>query len=464
MSQLIAARAQMGTSLAFHIIFSVIGVGLPLFLCIAEGLALRYKNAAWMVLARQWTKAFSITFAIGAVSGAIVEFELSLLWPTWIRFSGAIIGLPFALEGFAFFLEGIFLGLYLYGWNRLSPRAHWLCSFPIWISGLFSAWFVVSANSWMNAPAGFIYKNGKVTGINPIGAILNPATPFETTHMILACYVAIAFSIAAVYAFGMLRGKRDEYHRKGLLMGMAVGLIAIPLQIISGDLNARSIEVLQPTKYAAMEGLMQSGRGMPLYIFGIPNPATGQTPWAIQIPHGESLLAHFDLNSYARGLDSFPAAVRPNPVPVHLSFDFMVGIGFFLLLVGLVFWFLYWRRRHSYFSERVPRQIWMLWAVVACGPLSFIAVELGWIVTEEGRQPWIIYGILLVNNAVNPAQWMNISFFVFSIIYVLLGSTLVILLLLVARQPKPKLEWDEVVKVEGHPSQEEIEEAERVGV
>jgi cytochrome d ubiquinol oxidase subunit I len=464
MSQLIAARAQMGTSLVFHIVFSVIGVGLPLFLCIAEGLALRYKNAAWMTLARQWTKAFSITFAIGAVSGAIVEFELSLLWPTWIRFSGAIIGLPFALEGFAFFLEGIFLGIYLYGWNRLTPRAHWLCSFPIWIAGLASAWFVVSANSWMNAPTGFIYQNGKVVGINPIQAILNPATPFETTHMILACYVAIAFSIAAIYAVGMLRGKRDEYHRKGLLLGMSIGLISIPLQIISGDLNARSIEVLQPTKYAAMEGMMQSGRGLPLYIGGIPNPATGQTPWAIQIPHGESLLSHFDLNSYSRGLDSFPAAVRPNPVPVHLSFDGMVGIGFFLLFIALVFWILYFLRWRKHSNQRVPQNKWLLRGVAITGPLAFIAVELGWILTEEGRQPWIIYGVLLVNNAVNPAQWMNISFYVFSVIYVLLGSTLVIMLIIIARQPKPKLDWDELVKVEDNASQGEIEQAERVGV
>lgn len=466
MSQLIAARAQMGTSLVFHIIFSVIGVGLPLLLCIAEGLALRYKNAAWMALARQWTKAFSITFAIGAVSGAIVEFELSLLWPTWIRFSGAIIGLPFALEGFAFFLEGIFLGLYLYGWNRLTPRAHWLCSFPIWISGLLSAWFVVSANSWMNSPAGFIYSHGKLTGINPIAAILNPSTPFETTHMILACYVTMGFATAAVYAVGMLRGKRDEYHRKGMLLGMAIGAVAIPLQIFSGDLNARSLEVLQPPKYAAMEGMMKSGRGLPLYIGGIPDPATGKVYYAIQIPHGESLLAHFNYNSYSRGLDSFPAAIRPNPVPVHLSFDGMVGIGFFLLFVAIVFWFLYYRRRHR--SPRIPENKLLLWGIAIAGPLAFIAVELGWIVTEEGRQPWIIYGVLLVNNAVNPAHWMDVSFLVFSVIYVLLGATLTILLLILARKPKPRLDWDELVQIEDQggqrPSEKEIQAAERIGV
>ncbi len=443
-SNLLAARAQMGTSLIFHIIFSVLGVGLPLMLCIAEGLALWKKDGTWLALSRQWTKAFAILFAIGAVSGAIVEFELSLLWPTFTRYSGSIIGLPFALEGFAFFIEGIFLGVYLFGAKRLSPFVHWLTSFPIWISGVTSAWFVTSANSWMNSPAGFQIVHGKVTGIDPFQAILNPSTPYETTHMILACYVATGFGAAAVYAVGMLRGKRDDYHRKGLLLGMLLGVVAIPLQIISGDLNARFLETAQPTKYAAMEGVLQSGNGKPLYIGGIVDPQTGKVYYAIEIPHGESLLAHFDLNSYTRGLDSFPANDRPDTTPVvHLAFDGMVGCGFFALFAGAVFWLLYFRRKRV-----VPEKKWLLWIVAAAGPLSFIALELGWIVTEEGRQPWVIYGLLRTRDAVNPAQWMNVSFLVFSCIYVLLGTTLVILLLLLARQPKPEQQWTELVEVE----------------
>src|SRR5947209_18343280 len=205
LSDLPAARAQMGTSLAFHIIFSALGVGLPLLLCIAEGLALWRKDPDWMALTRRWTKGFAILFAVGAVSGTVISFELGLLWPTYIKYSGSIIGLPFALEGFAFFTEAIFLGLYLYGLNRLSPRAHWLCSFPVWISGLASAWFVVSANSWMNTPAGFQIVHGQITAINPFQAILNPSTPYQTTHMILACYVATGFSVAAIYAKAILR-------------------------------------------------------------------------------------------------------------------------------------------------------------------------------------------------------------------------------------------------------------------
>jgi cytochrome bd ubiquinol oxidase subunit I len=448
MSNLLAARAQMGTSLAFHIVFAALGVGLPLLLCIAEGLALRKKDGTWLALARQWAKAFAILFAIGAVSGVIIEFELSLLWPTFINFSGSIIGLPFALEGFAFFLEGIFLGIYLFGWDRLSPGVHWLCSFPIWISGTFSAWFVVSANSWMNSPAGFRIVHGKVTGIDPFQAILNPSTPYETTHMILACYVVAGFGAAAVYAVGMLRGKRDDYHRKGLLLALALGTAAIPFQIISGDFNARFLEQSQPEKYAAMEGLLQSGSGKPLYIGGLADPQTGKVYYAIEIPHGESLLAHFDLNSYSRGLDSFPANDRPDPLSVHLFFDGMVACGFFALFVGLLFWFLYFKRKRV-----VPEKNRLLWCAAIAGPLSFVAMELGWMVTEEGRQPWVIYGILRVKDAVNPAQWMNVSFLIFSCIYVLLGVTLAVLLVRLARQPKPETKWPELMEGEGQQSE-----------
>src|SRR3984893_16942800 len=246
MSTLLAARAQMGTSLAFHIIFSALGVGLPLLLCIAEGLALRYKDPTWMLLTRRWAKAAAILFAIGAVSGTILSFELGLLWPTYTQFAGKVVGLPFMLEGFAFFLGALFLSLYLYGWQGLSPVAHWLCSIPIAFSGLASAWFIVSANSWMNTPAGFVIKNGQVVDINPWQAMFNPSTPYETVHMMLSCYVATGFGVAAVYAYAMARGKGTAYHWKALRLAMAMGAIAIPLQIISGDANARFLADAQP--------------------------------------------------------------------------------------------------------------------------------------------------------------------------------------------------------------------------
>ncbi|MDQ2902678.1 MAG: cytochrome ubiquinol oxidase subunit I [Ktedonobacteraceae bacterium] len=439
-TNLIAARSQMGLSFVFHIIFSVLGVGLPVLLCLAEGLALLRKDASLMMLARQWTRVFAILFAIGAVSGTIVEFEISLLWPPFAGQAGSIIGLPFALEGFAFFMEGIFLGLYLYGWGRLAPKVHWLITIPIVLSGSTSAWFITSANSWMNSPTGFQMAHGTMTNINPFAAILNPSTPFETVHMILACFVSTGFGAAAVYAFGLLRGKRDDYHRKGLLLCLAVGAVAIPLQIFSGDLNARSIERLQPAKYAAIEGVMRSGYGLPLYIGGFPDPQTGQTPFAIAIPQGESLLSHFVLNSYTEGLDAFPPSARPEPIRVHLAFDGMVGCGFFIFLAGALFWFLYFKRK-----RRIPEQKWLLWGIVIAGVCGFLAVELGWITTEEGRQPWIIYNIMHVSNAVTPDPWMNISFLVFSCIYLFLGVTLVAFLLRLARRKKPHLSWSDLI-------------------
>jgi len=435
MSDLLAARAQMGTSLAFHIIFSALGVGLPLLLCIAEGLALWRNDATWMMLARRWTRAAAILFAIGAVSGTILSFELGLLWPTYIKYAGAVVGLPFALEGFAFFIEAIFLGLYLYGWDRLSPRAHWLCSFPIWISGLASAWFVVSANSWMNTPAGFVFKNGKIIDINPIQAILNPSTPYETIHMILACYVATGFGVAAVYAVGLLRGRHDDYHRKGLLLAMAIGAIAIPLQIISGDANARVLVTAQPPKLAAMEGVFKTEQGAPLMIGGLADPNTGKVYYALEIPHGLSFLATGNPNATIKGLDAYAPDDRPNPLPIHTSFDGMVGSGFFALFVALIFWFVYWRKKRT-----VPKNRVLLGAIVLAGPLSFLAIELGWMVTEFGRQPWVIYNFLRTKDAVTPAPGLNISFLVFSIIYILLSITLIGLLRGIARSPLPKVE------------------------
>ena len=435
MSDLLAARAQMGTSLAFHIVFSALGVGLPLLLCIAEGLALWRNDATWMMLARRWTRAAAILFAIGAVSGTILSFELGLLWPTYIKYAGAVVGLPFALEGFAFFIEAIFLGLYLYGWDRLSPRAHWLCSFPIWISGLASAWFVVSANSWMNTPAGFVFKNGKIIDINPIQAILNPSTPYETIHMILACYVATGFGVAAVYAVGLLRGRHDDYHRKGLLLAMAMGVIAIPLQIISGDANARFLVTTQPPKLAAMEGVFKTERGAPLMIGGLADPNTGKVYYALEIPHGLSFLATGNPNATIKGLDAYAPDDRPNPLPIHTSFDGMVGSGFFALFVALIFWFVYWRKKRTVAKNRV-----LLGAIVLAGPLSFVAIELGWMVTEFGRQPWVIYNFLRTKDAVTPAPGLNISFLIFSIIYILLSVALIGLLRGVARSPLPKVE------------------------
>ncbi|GCE11153.1 cytochrome ubiquinol oxidase subunit I [Tengunoibacter tsumagoiensis] len=439
MPTLLAARAQMGTSLAFHIVFSVLGVGLPLLLCIAEGLALYRKDAVLMTLARRWAKAAVIIFAIGAVSGTIVEFELGLLWPTYIQFIGAVIGPLFAFEGFAFFLEAIFFGIYLYAWDYLSPRTHWLCSFPIWIGGLASTWFIVTANAWMNTPTGFEYTNGKLTGIDSLAAIANPSTPYQTVHMALACYAACGFGVAAVYAIALLRGKRDDYHRKALLLGLVMASVAIPLQIISGDFNARYLSTAQPAKLAAMEGVFLTGRHVPLNIGGLADPKTEKVYYSIPIPDGLSLMVDYNPDGEIRGLDSFPPEDRPNPLPVHLSFDGMVGSGFFALFIAILFWFLYYRRKRV-----IPEQKWMLVGIALAGFLSFVAVELGWMVTEWGRQPWTIYNYLRTSQAVTTAPFLNISFLIFSCIYVVLAITMTTLLLRLGRKPFPEMVWSNV--------------------
>ncbi len=456
MPNVIAARTQMGTSLIFHIIFSVLGVGIPLLLCIAEGIALKKKDPVYMTLARRWANAAAIIFAIGAVSGTVVEFELGLLWPSYIKYTGAIIGPLFAFEGFAFFLEAIFFGIYLYGWNRLSPRVHWFTSFPIVIGGFASSMFITTTNAWMNTPTGFQLTKGKLTGIDTVSAIFNPSTPYETVHMTLGCYVAIGFGVAAVYAFAMLRGKRDDYRRKGMMLALAVALIATPLQIISGDFNARYLVTAQPAKLAAMEGVFQTASHVPLHIGGIPDPTTGTYYFDIPIPDGLSLLANYNPNTVIRGLDTYAPQDRPNPVVLHPAFDGMVGSGFFALFIVLLFWGLYFLRKRV-----IPEMKLLLWGIVLTGPLSFLAVELGWIVTEEGRQPWAIYGVLRTSEAVTSASFVSVSLIIFVLVYLILGTTLILLLLRLARTPLPEMRWE---KVKSGPDAENYSERELVGV
>lgn len=422
MDELLAGRAQMGGSLAFHIVFASLGVGLPLLMVIAEGLALHTGDPVWRALGRRWSKAFGILFAVGAISGTIISFELGLLWPRFMGYAGGIIGLPFSLEGFAFFVEAIFLGMYLYGWDRLSPRAHWLTGIPVAVSGTASAFFVVTANAWMNVPRGFRIVDGTVTDVDPLAAMFNPAWPTATAHMILAAYVATAFGVAAVYAAGMLRGRRDPYHRRALALALAVGAIAAPLQVGVGDLLGRTVAQNQPAKLAAMEGLWETERGAGLNLGGFPVPGQQRTVLNLRVPRFLSVLAYDDPDATVRGLKSFPAADRPSATPVRLSFQAMVGIGF--ALVGLSLWFWLAARRRG----RAPEDRWTLRAIVASGPLAFAAIELGWMVTELGRQPWIVYGVFRTRDAITTSSGVGAAFVGFTVIYVALAVLTVWLL------------------------------------
>lgn len=417
----------MGTSLGFHIVFAVLGVGVPLLMAVAEGIGLWRRDPTWTMLARRWSSAFGILFAVGAVSGTVLSFELGLLWPGFMSFSGSIIGLPFSAEGFAFFLEAIFLGLYLYGWDRLRPVHHWLTGLPVAASGAASSIFVVMANSWMNTPTGFKLAGGRLASVDPLAAAFNPSTPTETIHMLVSAYVVTGFVVASVYAAGMLRGRDDAFHRRGLMLGMAMAAVAIVLAGITGDTSARFTYGAQPAKFAAMEGLYATTRGAPLHIGGIPSDSQHRVLYAIEIPYGLSLLAALDPNAVVRGLDSFPADQRPNPILVHLSFDTMVGLGIGLGLLAAVFWFIVLRYR------RLPTRRLLLWGLVLGGPAAVVTMEAGWFVTEFGRQPWIVYGIIRTSAAATSAPALVLVFGVFTTIYLALAITLSRLLLLLAR-------------------------------
>src|SRR3989475_6483062 len=434
MPDFLAARSQMGVSLAFHIVFAVIGIAMPVMMVVAERRWRVTGHEIYLDLAKRWAKGTAILFAVGAVSGTVLSFELGLLWPGFMAFSGSVIGLPFSAEGFAFFLEAIFLGLYLSGWDRLRPFQHWLTGLPVAASGAASSIFVVMANSWMNTPTGFKLVDGRLASVDPLSAAFNPSTPTETIHMLVSAYVVTGFVVAAVYAAGMLRGRGDRFHRRGLLVGMAMAAVAIVLAGITGDNSARFTYGSQPAKFAAMEALYATTRGAPLHIGGIPSDSQGRLLYAIEIPYGLSILAAFDPNAEVRGLDSFPADQRPNTVVVHLSFDTMVGLGIGLGLLAALFWFLVWR------SRRVPSNRLVLWCLVAAGPAAVITMEAGWFVTEFGRQPWIVYGIIRTTAAATSAPGLGLVFGVFTAIYIALAFTLVRLLLLLARHNRERSE------------------------
>ncbi len=422
MNDFFFARSQMAMSLAFHIVFAALGVGMPLLMAMAEGMYLRTGLPVYLDLSKRWARGTAILFAVGAVSGTVLSFELGLLWPAFMEKAGAIIGMPFSLEGFAFFMEAIFLGVYLYGWNRLPPLLHWLSGLLVAVCGAMSAIFVVTANAWMNAPTGFKILDGKITDIDPIAAMLNKASLHETLHMTLAAFVATGFAVAAVHAFFLLRERSDRFHRGALGIALTVAGISAPLQILSGDLSAQTVSRLQPAKFAAMEADYRTEAGPPLLIGGIPNDETQTTDYAFQIPHGLSFLLTYQLDSKVTGLDEFPRGNWPSVRVVHWAFDLMVGCGTVLFLLSAAGGLLCWRCR------RLPDLEWFLWALVICGPLGFVAIEAGWVVTEVGRQPWIIYEVMRTEQAVTSMPGIAVSFAAFTALYIFLGVVVILLL------------------------------------
>jgi cytochrome d ubiquinol oxidase subunit I len=417
-SDLLFARWQMGLSLAFHIVFAVIGMAMPVMMVAAEIAWLRTGRPEYLTLVKRWSKGTAILFAVGAVSGTVLSFELGLLWPEFMRFAGPIVGMPFSLEGFAFFLEAIFLGLYLYGWERLSPRAHVFAGVMVAVGGALSGAFVVCANAWMNTPAGFRLEGGRVVEVDPFAAMFNPAAGAQVVHMLLAAYASVGVAVAGVHARLLLRDARDAFHRRAFAIALAVGLPAALLMPVSGDWAGGVVAETQPAKLAALEGQFATEAYAPLRIGGLPDPEARETRYAIEIPAGLSILAHGSPSAVVTGLNDIPRELWPPVVPVHLAFQMMVGIGSWLALVAVWAAILWWRGR--LFESR-----WFLRAMFASTGLGFIALEAGWMVTELGRQPWVIHGVMKTADAVTPMPGLAVPLALFTLLYLGLAAIVI---------------------------------------
>jgi cytochrome bd ubiquinol oxidase subunit I len=438
-SNLYPARMQMAFSLGWHIIFSCFGITFPALVLFAEWRAHRRADADLERLAHTWAKAMGAMFAAGAVSGTILSFEMGILWPGLMDRFGEVFGFPFILEGFTFFIEAIFLGIYLFSWGRLSPRVHLLTGLPIIPAGLAGAFFVISANGWMNTPDGFdLDATGRVVNVDVIDGMFNRSTMAQWLHMIVAAFMVVGFTVASIYAVGMLRGKRTRYHRLGLIIPLTLAAIATPVQIGVGDYIANVVADTQPVKLAAMEGLYHTDTGVPLSLGGI--YTDNELRYALEIPWGLSLLVTHDPNGQVVGLETVPAELRPPVNVVHLSYNAMVGIGFTLMLITLAMAWTWWRHR------RVPEGRWFLRGIALSGVASIVAMEAGWITTEVGRQPWVVYNHLKTADAVSTAPGLYLGLWAVLAVYAVLTFLTIYTLRRLARHPGVAVAPQEVVR------------------
>src|SRR5580692_7146954 len=412
--QVVPARAQMATTLGFHIILACFGIAFPTVVLVAEFRGLSRSDDVAMLLARRWSQVMGVLVAVGAVTGTVLSFEMGLLWPGLMRTYGAVLGVPFGFEGIFFFLEAIFTGIYLYGWQRLPGWAHFYTGIPIALTGLGGAVAVMAANSWMNQPTGFTLRHGKVVAVNPWQVFFNRATLYETPHMILAAYMVVGFLVAAVYAAGILKGHRDRYHRLGFGIPFTLAALLTPVQIFVGDTAARAVASQQPVKFAAMEYVTRTSRGVPEYLAGF--YVNGKVYFGLRLPDVDSLLVGFSPHTKVTGLDSVAPAYRPPALTLlHLSFDAMVLLA--------------WYRRRA-----LPRVPVFWWLGVICGPAALVAMECGWIVTEVGRQPWVVYQLMTTAQAATTNGGVIGSLTAVIILYATLGVVTVVILRMLARR------------------------------
>jgi cytochrome bd ubiquinol oxidase subunit I len=426
---LFLARQLQAMSFAFHIPLVCFGIAFPAMVVFVEGLWLRTGNPVYEALAKRWSKVMLMLFAVGVVSGTILSFEFGLLWPNFMATFGDVFGLAFALEGFSFFIEAIFIAIYVYGWGRLSPRAHLFVGVPIVLAGITGSLTVISVNGWMNDPTGFRISGGEVTDVSPWRALFNSHLPYELTHMYLAGFLVAGFLVAGVYAWGWLKGRRSAYARAALVVPLTFAALAAPIQLVVGDWAGRMVAEDQPTKLAAFEGLGPTTKGAPFTIGGIYKD--GEIKGGIEIPKLLSVLAFHDPNATVQGLDAVPPDDRPPVTTVHLSFQVMVAIGTGLALLAAWYVVLWWRR------GRLSHSPWFYRAIVAAGPLALVALIAGWITTEVGRQPWVVYETMRTSQAVTDAGGLPIAFALLALVYLaLLAAVIWLLRRLAARPPE----------------------------
>ncbi|HEX4187540.1 MAG TPA: cytochrome ubiquinol oxidase subunit I [Solirubrobacteraceae bacterium] len=425
---LLEARQMQTLSFVVHIPLVAFGISFPAMVLFVEWLHLRTGDPLYATLARRWSRVLVALFTVGVITGTLLSFEMGLLWPHFTATFGSVFGLGFAIEGFSFFTEAIFIGIYIYGWDRLSPRAHLASGIPIVIAGFTGSLTVISVNAWMNHPGGFRLVAGKVVDVHPLKALFgNGYLWHELVHMYIAGYIVSGFVIAAVYAFGRLRGRWGRYERTAIAVPLTIAALAAPVQVLVGDWAGREVATHQPIKLAAIEGLTKTTRGAPEHVLGW--YTEGQVKYGIEIPHGLSLLAFHSWNATVQGLDTVPPSQRPPVNVVRISFQTMVGIGTLLALLGLIYLLVRIRRR------RLPESTWFYGAVVLAGPLAVIALIAGWVTTEVGRQPWVVYRVMPTADAVTGASGIPVGYATLAVVYLLLACGVAWVLRRLARAP-----------------------------
>jgi cytochrome bd ubiquinol oxidase subunit I len=427
-SYLLQARQMQALSFSVHIPLVCFGIAFPTLLLFAEWLYLRSGDPLYRTLARRWTNVMVALFAAGVVTGTILSFEMGLLWPAFTATFGSVFGLGFAVEGFSFFLEAIFIGIYVYGWNRLSPRLHFATGIPIALAGFLGSLMVISVNGWMNHPGGFRLDQGKVVDVHPFKALFGNAYFWhELIHMYLAGYIVTGFLLAGAYAVLRLRGRWGRYEQTALAIPLTVAALAAPVQVLVGDWNGREVARYQPTKLAAFEGLPQTTTGAPIHVFGW--YSDGRVEYGVRVPKLLSVLAYHRVNAKVQGLEAVPARDRPPVNVVRFAFQTMVGIGTMLALLSVVYFAVRIRRR------RLPRSTWFYRGLALAGPLSVVALISGWVTTEVGRQPWVVYRVMRTSQAVTGARGIPVGYGTLALVYVLLIAAVAWILWRLARKP-----------------------------